>query len=493
LSAFHALLNKADRVLELDGKREKPDQAYRNVGHFVLRHSDVLLAIWDGKENEHTPGTAGMVAAALHLGLPILWVHPKTLDIQYQNPNVNQARWQQLTNAALTQLLALRLLPAVPLQKDLSGEPIKTSEFDCGQIYFSHKRPQRNLRGLAFKTLFAWFGKWKPLQMLGNDYRQDADQNQWQEVVDAAQGIAVPSATVKKHFVHADSLASFYADQYRGTFVWTFTLGATAVFLALLGAPFIWVGHFAWVQDFARVFGLCELAVIITITYLIARARKLSFHQRWVDLRLLAERLRQFAFVVPIGGLTLSSQSVVHSESDYNHVFIDWLIRTVSRAEGIPATSFNSDYRQQYQDFLKKMLASQARYHKDNSLRNQRIVHFLHDFNYVLLALIVLACIVHILVHEAPWAELATGVAAVLPAFGAAIFGVLSQGEFERIAKRSKDMEKHLTKINTDLGELADPSILELSHFAQRTIDVMSQELYDWRVIFQIKLLGHHA
>jgi hypothetical protein len=40
----------------------------------VLRHSDVLLAVWDGMPARGPGGTGAIVAAARTMGLPLLWV-----------------------------------------------------------------------------------------------------------------------------------------------------------------------------------------------------------------------------------------------------------------------------------------------------------------------------------------------------------------------------------------------------------------------------------
>ncbi len=76
LQEFRHLLVEADGAwLSLDGDREDQDRAYEAVGEFVTRHSDVLIAIWDGKAWERRGGTAQIVEyAALH-GVPVWWIH----------------------------------------------------------------------------------------------------------------------------------------------------------------------------------------------------------------------------------------------------------------------------------------------------------------------------------------------------------------------------------------------------------------------------------
>src|SRR3984885_12604661 len=74
---FRELLNRATAVLELDGSRENQDaqnRAYESVGRTVLRHCDVLIAIWDVEEARIQGGTAQLVAEAGQLRIPTVWL-----------------------------------------------------------------------------------------------------------------------------------------------------------------------------------------------------------------------------------------------------------------------------------------------------------------------------------------------------------------------------------------------------------------------------------
>ncbi|MDD5275121.1 MAG: hypothetical protein PHR16_03445 [Methylovulum sp.] len=499
LATFNELYGKAQRVLALDGVRERKEEAYREVGHFVLRHSDIVVALWDGVEKLGSPGTSGMVTAALRLEKPIIWIRPYAPElIEYHDPRKKKPVWQTCDQDKLADLLRWLLLPPEQTKEDKEEAEEEKSEFltfgqkffhiqtHCCLAYLHHRQPKRNLLGTVYRTLFSLVGKHSPKDMIGNPYQQDADY-QWQTIVNAATPALPVNADTKNHFVRADSLASFYADKYRGTFVMAFTLGGFAVFWALLGAPFMLYGKES------EFFAALEFVTISSIAVLVLKGRLLNYHQRWIDFRLLAERLRQYAFLTPIGGVSQLSQPVFHRHGDYSYALIDWWVRTISRAEGIPADSFNTDYRKAYHAFLIAMIEDQAGYHKNNHQRNHRIAHTLHTCNGILLVAIVTACGIHFFWHEHVVAVWSTIVAAVLPAFGAAVAGVLSQGEFERIAKRSKGMAIHLESIKKELTASPDAAVLELMLQAQNIIDTMSQELYDWRVIFRAKPLVQHA
>jgi hypothetical protein len=70
---FEELLGRAARV-EVMPVAATRDDAYARAGRWVIEHSDVLLALWDGKAARGRGGTAEIVAYARELGLPVYWI-----------------------------------------------------------------------------------------------------------------------------------------------------------------------------------------------------------------------------------------------------------------------------------------------------------------------------------------------------------------------------------------------------------------------------------
>ena len=76
LAAFQGLLGRAEpRATELDGSRDDEARSYQAVGRLVVRNSDLVIAIWDGKPDEGGGGTAGIVRFASRFGPPVWWIH----------------------------------------------------------------------------------------------------------------------------------------------------------------------------------------------------------------------------------------------------------------------------------------------------------------------------------------------------------------------------------------------------------------------------------
>jgi hypothetical protein len=150
------------------------------------------------------------------------------------------------------------------------------------------------------------------------------------------------------------------------------------------------------------------------------------------------------------------------------------------------------------------MIADQLRFHGQNARRSHTIEHRLHSAGLVLLALTLVACVVHLvhglrpallpLPHSA--SRLLTCMAALLPAAGAALAGINNQGEFLRISKRSAAMERQLSELRQRVSKLSSgqgrpgaptsrPSLTstEVIGLTMQTAQLMVTEVLDWRVV----------
>jgi hypothetical protein len=87
---FCQLLRRAEEVIELPHSSTRKE-AYRTAGMYVLEHSDVLIAIWDGRGAQGQGGTGGIVARARARGMPIAWVHAGNRKPGTQEPTSLEA------------------------------------------------------------------------------------------------------------------------------------------------------------------------------------------------------------------------------------------------------------------------------------------------------------------------------------------------------------------------------------------------------------------
>ncbi len=485
---YRDLLNQASAVFELDGSRETPEaenEAYLAVGRMVLKHCDVLIAIWDGQPPEGRGGTGQIVAEALRLQIPpIVWIKSQTpFDACYLQLDDNGNR-QELSLAKLSDRVAQILLPPKP--PNLSDPDLRTT-------YFAERQRHWTLLGPLFKVFLNLVNRGRPgtPQWRLGDFEAAARHN-WQEEWQVAPDF--PGAVAEQitshycpHYGWADQLADYYANRYRSSFLLSYLLSGCAVLFALLS-------HVS--RPCGQIFIKLELVTIIFIFVLIICGRKCRWHERWIDYRLLAEQFRQMLFLAPLGHTTPAFQLPAHDTyDDPGNSWINWHFRAIIRAAGLFNARLEQRYLQAYRALLSGAIKGQVNYHEGKSEDSHNVAHRLHWIGIWFFAAVLITCLVHLTFpHELQLHELveewATLLAAVLPAFGAALGGILSQSEFERIAKRSKAMQEQLQKIVDKLDKAPLLSSKSLGERAEEAAEIMTSEVLDWRVVFRAKPLG---
>lgn len=123
--SYKSLLREASKnaVLELDGKigkdedgnRKPESQSYEAVGRGILNQTDLLIAVWDGKDAFGRGGTGQVVREALQNGIPVIHIPWAT----HEKWQMKQTAWRILEEPAdisgesdrLSELIRKLLLP----------------------------------------------------------------------------------------------------------------------------------------------------------------------------------------------------------------------------------------------------------------------------------------------------------------------------------------------------------------------------------------------
>jgi hypothetical protein len=74
-TTFEHLLHHATTVVRLDNPAPT-EQAFLSAGRFVVDHSEMVVAVWDGQQAEGLGGTADIVGYCLQKGHPTLQINP---------------------------------------------------------------------------------------------------------------------------------------------------------------------------------------------------------------------------------------------------------------------------------------------------------------------------------------------------------------------------------------------------------------------------------
>jgi hypothetical protein len=468
---FVALLGQATAILELDGHREHGPEAYHLVGRVLLAQCDVLLTIWDGGASGGPGGTGQVVGAAESLGMPIAWIDARAPHdcVVLRHGTRSPRKHERL--ATLSHEIDRLLIP----DEEVSGVLHAT--------YFAGGLPSGPV--LPLLQPYSWF-----LGMLARRRRPR------RQPVEASGELPVSPTKTDERW--ADELAERYGAKYRNSFVAVYVFGAIAVMLALGGYV-------------SPLFTTLEFVTMMLISVLVWRARTHHWHERWLNYRLLTEQFRQIELLWPLGRALPSFHLPAHAaDEDRYRRWINWFFRARLREIGQPNERINAGYLDTYRQFLIARIDEQAEYHRNASERSGRVVRHAHAASLVLFGLVMLICVFHLVsdgsvsLTGAGWHFFIHGedlrsagtrtngvftfAAAALPAFGAALAGILSQAEFDRIRRRSAAMSRWLADLSRRLTARNTPLTSEAcAAIAEKATESMSAELLDWRLTFKMK------
>lgn len=504
---FKMLLGQATTVFELDGHRSDESRAYHVAGDVVLNQSDLLIVVWDGERKNLRGGTEQTFDDAVERGVPVVWIDahaPHHWRIVTQpirlldgiKPGVRAALVKSADLAIVSQHVA-RLLDLPQVAPSTSHDAdAKEDQRAMLRTFLSESRPDRN--AIWWKWFRNIVGDWKiwPPSMLSKPYEEDENiLKEWPR--DRSHAVASAIDTLRPYYAWPDKLADRYADAYRSAFVVAFGLAAFAVAMALGSIGLHLAPHGIGELLFA---GL-ELLAIGLILFIVFRGRHRQWHRRWLDYRLLAEMVRHLRLVAHLGSQRATPLAPEHltSYGDPGISWMAWYARAVERSLGLPSAVIDRDFLTHSLDDVIRLLEGQIRFHQTTFERCERIEHRLHLAEVTLLVLTLVCCAQHMmqgLLHDWPQlpGHLLTFFCGVFPAMGAALAGINNQGEFRRLARRSRSMHarlsQHLLELQVSQSRMTTGATIgqlsaDISHTAANAARAMINEILDWRVIFQ--------
>lgn len=230
-------------------------------------------------------------------------------------------------------------------------------------------------------------------------------------------------------------------------------------------------------------FIIAELVMIGLIIGIVWYGTKKHWHDGWISYRLLAEQLRQMRFLAPLGCIPPAFHHPTLNSDDPVLSWANWQFRAILREAGLLQACIDQAYLDIYRQRLTDYeILDQSNYHRHTAARSEVIKQRLHYLGYGLFIATGIVCILHLTSHN----EWLTVLAAVLPAFGAAVAGILGHGEFARIARRSAAIHQRLDELHQS-NSSADYS--ELTWLAEQAAEVMLSEVLDWHIVFRLKPL----
>jgi hypothetical protein len=256
-----------------------------------------------------------------------------------------------------------------------------------------------------------------------------------------------------------------------------------------------------------------EGVMVCVVLALLVFGRRRRWHDRWMEYRVLAELIRELRFLIPLGGGRPLARIPIHLAvyGDPGQTWMFWHMRAIARSIGVPTARVSHDYLNACVDQMSHTIedpgSGQKAFHDRNSELCERIHHRLHRLSEFFFFMTILGVFAHYVLLQGSMegitaflgplgldpehaGRLLIVVSAFFPALGAALAGINNQGEFRRIAKRSRSMSAGLDLIARQCDVLAEklggaervgsPEVVRLAGDLAGT---MVEEVVEWRVV----------
>ncbi|MCW3797648.1 DUF4231 domain-containing protein [Sphingomonas sp. BN140010] len=480
------LLEAATCVLELPGDPANPTDSFVMAGRATVAHSDLLLAVWDGLPARGRGGTAETVDLALLRGTPILHLpiesdQPSRLLWSGFDPVVISAPGDHHCGRPDEEAELHRVLAA------LLAPPPNPRERQFIQRYLVERERKLRLR-LEYPLLMTLAGAHRISRKDVNArLGVEAARNEWLEYRQrcaGCHGVDAPLDALQQAYEWSDRLATHFAQTYRSSHVFNFLLAALGALIGLSGLVF---------QGNPFELAIAEFAVVLAVIVNTQTGSSSCWHQRWLDYRQLAERLRPMRSLKLLG---LAAPDPPGSPAEpIARRWIDWYAAAMWRTIGCPGGRLQpADVPRLAEAIAERELEPQIAY---NRRTGAQMAAFDQRLEWVALAIFgttlaitfaTILCLLfapQLLKSAGNWT---TVLSAGLPAVGTAIFGIRVQGDYGALSARSRHTADQLQRIATDLTRARDlPRTADLTEQAAR---VMLADLGEWRLVNELHELS---
>jgi hypothetical protein len=492
VAAFRALLAKSV-VFTLDGLRDDGparQESYQAVGQFVVRNSDLLIAIWDGERERGLGGTAEIVRFAIASGLAVWWIDEtgsRPARLLSTPADLSALQHSQAGSAAEESLRVLVDRCVAPPEAGPAEEGglfgwfarIGAGKFEAQPfVEFLDERPL-SLWWLwrANATLMRWISPPVEQRAPQSEPAKSELERYWRRL-----------------FIAVDASSGAYGDRYRSSYVLIALLAVIALSAAAASGESLQALEVAYI--------LVELAALVGIAALVEANRRHRWHERWISYRLLAELCRkQFALCVigrALPGADVLRLTFDSAEPDLapREAWVTWYFMAAMRAASFPQGEMSAAKRRAV-EIGRSLLAEQIAYHKSRLERmsgaGRRIGQFSEWFFgfTLLIAFVKLLSVLGGLDRVVHWGGLA---GAFLSAFAGACVGIRAYAEFSMLERQSAYMIRVLRQAETDL-EAASLAVdqplssVQIGDTLHATTAAMMQDITGWAHLFRIKTI----
>jgi hypothetical protein len=489
LETFRHLADQA-QIFEIDGGRDADETAsYEAVGRFVVRNSDIIIALWDGAPARGRGGTAEIVQYAARSGTPVWWINLTTGEIklalsaaQIKHPEL--ALQGARAESAIVDYLAGLVLPSSsphPEKKGILGHAAHVLSKFAGA---SASPLAAYLAEGPMPTGGLWRAHRDLLALLAPAPRGKKPET------------APPATTSlelwwKTHYLRADALSQAYGDRYRSSYV----LIAGLAFLTFAAS-------FAFEAGLGSIVPVCiEFILLLCIAALVLLNHMRGWHERWIAYRLLAELCRNQLILAPLGR-SLPGSEVLRSAAEAGvdreipaarEAWVGWWFLALQRGAPPPEGDAQSAGRRAFA-LARNLVVEQKEYHRVRRNRaakaDGRLIASGEAF--FLLAVVGVALQLALVGKGEPFGGVRALeiVVRLLSAAAAALAALRGYAELALLARQSLRMQKAMEEIEAEFDDLdlEEPLASQrLGATLHRLSILMTQDVRGWAQIFRLK------
>lgn len=465
ISTLNIILKKADSVLELSDygvlyTQEKEQiirhEAFRAASLTMLNNSDILIAVWNGKESETIGGTYQTIQEAIKQHKFIITIS-SAFQQQIAYYDYEKKLFKKTTVSELTVLVHNFILSITPAP-DKCISVLKEINLSDKKAPFWAK----------WNSWYNWLSpKIKKQSTVVNSNKVELPKNELSDLLD-----------------RLDSISSYYAALFRTFFVLAPIIGLATVTLSALGLVF---------SNATIIFILSFLSLVLLLSYwsLYLVKDRYSWHKKLTEYRTMAETLRTQIYLLQIGQTSLDTNfSGIYDLSPYK-----WqqdLIRMFVRGQGIPQRlNWNND-KKRIKQLLHTWIEEQINYHENNSTRSSVANERLHKWSLNLFFLTVLLVILNSVISlPNDFSNLfilalpvVLGVLGILiPLYATGIDAISKYAEFSLLAERSHGLSKTLKKYLKEID--SEDQFEKISELSSSCGKLMLVETLEWNIHYR--------
>lgn len=484
------------------------------AGRVMIERTDLMIAVWDGKVANLPGGTGHTVTAALAMGTPVLLIDPAAPEAWRIMTRPEELGHIAGGKAGAPDLARLTAIIRAAMVVDGWSPAQLTREVwhpRSSRLFGFYRRIERAFGGGG---LSGWFSS-----MVAHYEAPEAiATGAGAPIIAAARAMPGADAAIAAQlademlpaFAWADGIASRLADAYRSGMCVNFVLATLAVVVGLAYLP-AGMGEVKWL------FAAAELLLLLGIVVLTIAGSRRAWHERWFELRRVAEYLRHAPSLLllgvarPTGRWPRKSDETLEDDphgGDDRGQWPEHFARHALRDIGLPQVKVTRAYlRAGLAGVALPHVASQRAYHEFKAQRLETVHHQLDRAAETCFVLAVASVLAYLVLKSAgiggfvpkhlasDLSPLFTFFGVAFPTLGANLAGIRYFGDFERFGAISRVAAEKLGEIEARMNLLLTGAECALTYAAAADLmhaldEAVVDEIASWQSVFGAKHLA---